>query len=530
MAGLNDHDLLDFDDEGDESPQQRRSRSRTRRPRKRIRSPSRSRSSSDSRHNPSDDDEGSQRSGSRSGSGSGSDSSDGDRTPASPERPSKKKPRQPSPPVSRSPPGRDFGRSSLEELRDYVRKDIGLQLEMLSSPIDQKRLRGLVKTELGCKGLADAEVPNSYVDPANGQHVCGCPCRFCMQLEHTLTPDQKTFSWKIRGLMNWVPLGGVRPDTLLLPGVIPETGLQGIPFAFCGSKTILRELAKAFATGVSLDPRIHSGSSVNTTPNLSSRWVGGSRPAAEAPTSVILAPGPSGSQVKQVPPLRPDIPDKSIDFISSGPRFWKRAEIKEEPEKNVTFTASDGALLAMEDLLAIGKPSLDRRLKKYVKDFSTLPTHQYERFRMKKLPDKFSSVAKMNGTAQARENALSAVGTSFNYSLLGAVKLSDSITPLDGLIPDLQVRVANLDNLRPPVYIAPGEDREAALTRLPEGQLPFEDIREGESEEDHWLRSRGEDYLASTGILKDIFRRKSEDPHTHQPDPIPRVEYLEVCW
>ena len=520
-----DHDLLYYDDEENEATQ-RRSRSRSRRGRR-----SRSSSHSDfgSRHGSSGEED---RESSRSRSDrsrSNSASTDSGCSEASVERRAKKKSRHPSPPVSRSPPGQDFGRSSIDELRDYVRKDIALQLEMLSSPISQKKLRAMVKAELGTRGLADANVPNSYTDPANGQHVCGCPCRFCVALEGSLTADQKTFIWKIRGLRNWVPLDGVRPDTLLLPGCIPESGLQGIPLAFCGSKTILKELEKAFATGVFLDARIHSGSSVNTAPNLSSRWVGGSRPAVE-PTASARGAGPSGSRIRQEPPARPDVADRSVGFLSQGPRFWKRLEMKEEVEKNVTFTASDDALGAMEDLLAIGKPSLDKRLKKYVKDFATLPTHQFERFRTPKLPEKFSAVAKMNGTAQARENALMAVGTSLNYSLLGAVKLSDSIIPLDALVPEVQLRLATLDNLHAPVYIGPGEDREAAMARMQEGQLPFEDLRAGEKEEDHWLRARGEEFLAKTGVLRDIFRERTEDPTTHEADPVSREEYLEVCW
>ena len=46
-------------------------------------------------------------------------------------------------------------------------------------------------------------------------------------------------------------------------------------------------------------------------------------------------------------------------------------------------------------------------------------------------------------------------GTSFNLSLRGAAELSESVTPLDDLIPELPSRLAAPDDMRTPAYIAP---------------------------------------------------------------------------
>ena len=453
--------------------------------------------------------------------------SDGRSAPAR-EQPAKR--RCPSPPASRSPRGQDLGRLSVDDLRAYVKRDIVLQMENLSSPLDQRKLLAAIRVDIKAKSLADAAVPNSYQNPENGQHLCGCPCKYCIALESTLSADQKTFVWKVRGLRNWIPLDAVRPDTLLLPGAIPNTGLQSIPFAFCGSKSTLKDLERAFSKGIFLDSRIHSGSSVNSAPHLSSRWVGGTRP--DVPLNVIDAvPAPS-SRIRQAPPAIVEGLADEVGVISEGARFWKRLQIKEDTEqsKKVTYTASEASLKVMEDLLSIPKSSLDKTVRKYVKDHATLPTHQFNTFRTPLLPHKFSSVAKVDSSAQARENALSAVGTSFNFSLLGAVKLSESVIPLDGLIPELQIRLAALDGMRPPVYIAPYEDGDELLAKLGEGQEPFMDPGPRDEAEQHWLRAKGEGFLASAGILEDIFRKETVDPSTQQADPVPREEYLEVCW
>ena len=444
------------------------------------------------------------------------------------EQPAKR--RCPSPPVSRSPRGQDLGRLSVEDLRAYVKRDIALQMENLSSPLDQRKLLAAIRVDIKAKGLADAAVPNSYQDEENGQHLCGCPCKYCIALESTLSADQRTFVWKVRGLRNWLPLDAVRPDTLMLPGSIPDVGLQGIPFAFCGSKSTLRDLKKAFDKGIFLDSRIHSGASVNTAPHLSSRWVGGSRP--DVPLKVVDAVPRPASRVRQAPPARIDGLVDEVAVISEGATFWKRLQIKENTEeaKKVTYTASESSLKVMEDLLSIPKPSLDKTVRKYVKDFATLPTHQFNMFRTPLLPGKFSSVAKVDSSAQARENALAAVGTSFNYSLLGAVKLSESVIPLDGLIPELQIRLAALDGMRPPVYIAPYEHDDEELAKMDEGQQLFMDPGPRDDAEQHWLRTKGEDWLGTTGILEDIYRKKTMDPDTQQADPVPREDYLEVCW
>ena len=168
-----------------------------------------------------------------------------------------------------------LGKLSLNDLQEYVKHDIAIQLEDIYSPIDQRKLLKAICVDVKTKSLAEANVANSQLDSATGKHLCGCPCRYCVALEDSLSPDQKTFIWKVRGIRNWIHLGSVRQDTLQLPGAIPASGLQGIPFSFCGSRSTLKGLERAFATGISLDPRIHSGGSVNTAPNLSSRWVGG---------------------------------------------------------------------------------------------------------------------------------------------------------------------------------------------------------------------------------------------------------------
>ena len=129
----------------------------------------------------------------------------------------------------------------------------------------------------------------------------------------------------------------------------------------------------------------------------------------------------------------------------------------------------------MERLLSLGKHSLDKRVKKFVKESSTMPSHQFNRFRTPFLPKTFESCAKMDAPAQARENALTAVRTSFNYALMGGVRVSESVVQLDDLVPDLQLRMATLDGLQAPVYISPAEDRESIIKHMDPGQQPFAD-------------------------------------------------------
>ena len=46
----------------------------------------------------------------------------------------------------------------------------------------------MVKKKFGSKGLSDAYVPSSKTVPSTGEHLCGCPCVVCVDLERELSP------------------------------------------------------------------------------------------------------------------------------------------------------------------------------------------------------------------------------------------------------------------------------------------------------------------------------------------------------
>ena len=48
---------------------------------------------------------------------------------------------------------------------------------------------------------------------------------------------------------------------------------------------------------------------------------------------------------------------------------------EDPPDSKVSYTPSESALSAMEGLLTIPKISLDKKLKKYVKDTATISPH-----------------------------------------------------------------------------------------------------------------------------------------------------------
>ena len=56
-------------------------------------------------------------------------------------------------------------------------------------------------------------------------------------------------------------------------------------------------------------------------------------------------------------------------------------------------------------------------------------------------------------------------GTSFNFSLRGAAELSESVIPLDDLIPELPSRLAAPADMRTPAYIAPYNEVVAVIVR-----------------------------------------------------------------
>ena len=409
----------------------------------------------------------------------------------------------------------------MQVLRDYVKRDMDLQTQDLTSVLDQKQILAKAKTKYGVKRLAGSYIPGSRANKETGEHLFACPCAVCVELEKTLNDGDRKMLRKVRGLRNWIPQGKRRPRCLMLPAAVPSTGMQQGPYYFCGREDIMHQLEEAFAAGSFLHPRIFHGEGVNTTPNLSSGWIGG----AATPSASATSAGDSSFKIPK------DLP-KAHSFVRDGPRGWGRFTLKETCTRQDQYFATMEAMSKARDLLSLGKQSLEKRVKDWSTKNLSLPDEQYDQIKLPALPARFDKVVKMDGPSKVKESALRAVGIPLNYAVSGGIRLSECVAQMDELVPDFEVHLAALASLKPPIYVAPTElkDLQDVKASAQVGQRVLADPEAGSDPSSHWLRSKGEGLLESSSVLKDIFIKGVEDPDSQVVPDVPRDAYLEVCW
>ena len=326
--------------------------------------------------------------------------------------------------------------------------DIKYQSEDAISKLDQKKIllaaRSMFK---GIKGLAGAYIPSSRVVKATGEHLAGCPCAACLSLEHSLSKEDADIAQRIRTLRNWMPKDGKRQLCLLLPAAVPVVGDQPDLFAFTGMESFLLQLEKAFADGILLNSRLFGGRLVNTTKNLSSAWVGG-----ENSSEQVIRGTPRLDPAYTIPRA-----SKAVSFVRSGPKAWGRFEARQSCAKPSSYQASDEAMEAVKDLYALPKAVLDKRIMEWSQDNLSLPDRQYEQVRVPRFPAQFDKVAKTDAQSKLRENILMAVGAALNYAMVAGVRVSETVAQLDELVPNLELRLAAISSIHPPIYVSPGE-------------------------------------------------------------------------
>ena len=436
-----------------------------------------------------------------------------------------------SPPASRgSSMEREVQHESYPSLVATVGEQMELQTDDITSSLDPKMVLVMIKDKYkGVKSYADGYVPNARVNKGNGHHLAGCPCAICEELLSSLSLEERELARRIQDLRNWIPRGRTRPRCLALPGAVAVTGLQSGPFFFTGSSSALRDIERAFGEGVSLHPRLHSGRSVNSTSNLSSQWVGGkSAPSAAAASSSGALASVANMSAYTIPKVNEGVP-----FVKRGPRHWDRMAVVQDVPQTASFIASDEAMRSALELFSLPKAAVEKAVKSWAHEHCNMPAQQYGQIKLPPLPSNFDSVAKVDPAARARENALTAVGHALNYVLLSGVRLSEHITAMDESIPNLEIRVAALTSFKPPIYVSPTDKNTSAS----DGPGVYSDPAEGVKNSDHWLRSKGEDFLAGSSVLKDIFKRAEVDEDGSPvvgedglPAPVSREDYLEVCW
>ena len=118
---------------------------------------------------------------------------------------------------------------TTEGLREFVARDVALQTQDVSSMLDQRKVLEQAKKKYKSKGLSDAYVPSSKTITSTGEHLCGCPCAICVDLEGSLSPADLETTRKVRALKGWTCKGQIRPVCLLLPAKIPDSGSQRAP-------------------------------------------------------------------------------------------------------------------------------------------------------------------------------------------------------------------------------------------------------------------------------------------------------------
>ena len=112
---------------------------------------------------------------------------------------------------------------SVKALREYVKRDIGLQSEYMTSALDQKSILAEARALYGLKKLTEY-IPSSIRCNKPGVHYCGCPCTPCISLEKKLADGDQKIIRKVGALRNWIPKGKRRPRCLMLPSVVPASG------------------------------------------------------------------------------------------------------------------------------------------------------------------------------------------------------------------------------------------------------------------------------------------------------------------
>ena len=413
--------------------------------------------------------------------------------------------------------------SALGDLQLLVKRQIDLQSGDVASPINQRDIFAQAKAKYKAKSLLEAYVPYARTNASTGEHLAGCPCSICVSLEQELDADDKELISSIRGLRNWVPVGQSRLLSLLLPAAAPASGQTPQPYVFSMARSVLLKLEKRFLDGDFLHPLIYRGDKAGASAALSPKWVGGKseQRLSSAATSGSLDPSFS------VPKM-----GKAVHFVRDGPSSWDRFAIKETCAKPAKFIATEEAMARARDIQSLGIPSLDKKVKSWTQDHLRLPLRQFEQVKQPAMPNKFSSVARLDTQAAAKERALFAVGNAHNFVTVGALRISETVAVLDEVIPNLEISVTRLENHKPPVYIAPGDRHK--IGDITEGMDPsrmvYVDPIDGDP--DHWLRSKGEGVLANSSIIKDVYV-PPPDPELEDdnlPPMVDREKYTEVCW
>ena len=460
---------------------------------------------------------------SRSSSNSSSDSEEGSggsrSSSSSPSRsPSPSGGRSRSPEVARSSTvAADQSKPSLPDLQGFVKRNISLQFDDLASPINQDKVWNLAKIRYQGRTLIEACVPNSRPSKGARGHLCGCPCEFCTAMLSSLSPSGRTLFTQVQALRDWMPKGKARPRVLLLPAAISQDGEQPPPIAFFGPIKTLKELEKAFGRGVQLHPRILAGNLVNTAPHLSARWAGGA-----------TDPLPSSSAGFRIPKL-----EQGVHLVKDGQVSYDRLKMGDASVSKSAYTASDEVIKCFKDLVAMGKKPLEKRTKDYTAETLMRPPRQYNEVRVPVCPEGMDRLVRMDAASRGKEHALMTVGNALNHVFLAAIKMADPVIGLDDHLPNLQLLVNEIATALPPLYASPADAKtpEEVASGTRGDHHFFVDPEVNSDPEEHWLRKKGEVFLESSAVLKDIFV-KAETNRTEDdgPDTVPRSEYLEVCW
>ena len=149
-----------------------------------------------------------------------------------------------------------------------------------------------------------------------------------------------------------------------------------------------------FSVGLTLHNLLHSGRSANTLAKLSSSWVGG-----HILTRKPSALGTGLPSSYKIPRL-----EKNVQFAGQDPRFLDRMCPQEANAEPAKYAASQEAMASICGMFTMGRSVLHKRVKKW-----------------------------------SLENlSLTAVGAAHNYSIIGDIRISESVVQMDESIPDVE--------------------------------------------------------------------------------------------
>ena len=155
----------------------------------------------------------------------------------------------------------------------------------------------------------------------------------------------------------------------------------------------------------------------------------------------------------------------AVDLLKDGPKGWSRFRPQESCARPAGYVASAEAMEGIRDLLLMPRASLDKQVKEWSGANCNLPQRQYDQVRIKALPERWGSVARPDGQAKARENVLMSIGAALNYSITGAIRVSETVVRLDDLVPNLEAAANELATLHPPIYVPPTTGTKSSPSR-----------------------------------------------------------------